>query len=625
MDHFPSNKLMKHYIQTVWELISNFLSFNITHVKRELNSMADRLVVFETSPTRKILPQRHDCTFQSLYHPHIPNNVESWHVFPSDESIYSFIQSEPYNPKEIISIEDNTISKGLTPLESLFSLSDVGKKEKHKEEESKRKVGETISLNIGTPWCPKNVKIGSQCSGEEKLKFTEFLSEFQDVFSWSYEDLRGFDPALIQHAIPIKEGIKMVRQKQRPINPALEATIRKELEKLLKAGIIFLVNYSEWVSNLVPVQKMIGQNRLCVDFHTLNRASIKDYCPLHNMEMILQQVVGLQLMSLLDDFFGYNKIKVKRIDKYKTTFITRWGTFTYEHMSFGLSNAGVTFQRAMKISFDHLIGKNIQIYLDDLTVYSKTQSDHFGDLKRVLMRCKKFGISLDPSKSIFDITKGKILGHIVSESGINIDSERIAAILNLPAPTSKKEVQAFMGVIKFVRRFVPNFDLMVNPIHNLLKQDHSFSWTDDVRNAFVRIKKEISSAPVLVKPDFEKEFMIYTNTIEEAISVILMQCDDQDNEKPVAYMSQSLSDDECKYSFIEKHAFTLVKTVEKFHHFILGKHMLVKFSLLAVNFLLSQTYLSGKLSNWLVKIHEHDLTIVTSNTIKGCDLALHLT
>jgi hypothetical protein len=113
----------------------------------------------------------------------------------------------------------------LNPLESSFSLSDVGNKEKQKEEDSKRKVGETISLNIRTPESPKNFKIGAQCSDEEKMKFVELLGEFQDVFSWYYEDLRGFYYGFIQHSIPIKEGIKSVRQKQRPINPALEATI----------------------------------------------------------------------------------------------------------------------------------------------------------------------------------------------------------------------------------------------------------------------------------------------------------------------------------------------------------------------------------------------------------------
>jgi hypothetical protein len=118
--------------------------------------------------------------------------------------------------------------------------------------------------------------------------------------------------------------------------------------------------------------------------------------------------------------------------------------------------------------------------------------------------------------------------------------------------------------------------------------------------------------------------MIYNNATEEAISSILIQGDDQGNEKPVAYMSQSLSDDEFKYSFIEKHSLSLVKVVEKFLHFILGKHTLVKVPLPTVKFFLSQNYLSGKLVHWLAKIQEHDLTIMTYNTTKGHDLALHL-
>jgi hypothetical protein len=365
----PSNKLMKRYTQTVWALISNLLSFNITHVKRELNSMADRLAVFAASPNRQLLPHRPDCTFQSLYRPHIPDNIESWQVFPNDESICAFIQNEPFKPKEIISIEDNKIPKGLTPLESSFSSSDVGNKEKHKEEESKRKVGETISLNIGTPESPKNVKIGAQCSDEEKMKFAKLLGEFQDVFAWSYEDLRGFDPGLIQHAIPIKEGIKPVRQKQRPINPALEATIRRELEKFLKAGITFPVKYPEWVSKLVPVLKVTDHISFCINFRTFNQAIMKNPFPPPNMEMILQQVVRSQMMPLLDSFFGYNQIKVKGADAYKTTFITNWGTVTYEHMLSGLPDASTTFKRPIQITLDELI--SIHIYLDDLIIYVK--------------------------------------------------------------------------------------------------------------------------------------------------------------------------------------------------------------------------------------------------------------
>jgi hypothetical protein len=128
----------------------------------------------------------------------------------------------------------------------------------------------------------------------------------------------------------------------------------------------------------------------------------------------------------------------------------------------------------------------------------------------------------------------------------------------------------------------------------------------------------------LAKLDFEKDFIVYTNATKEVVYVILLQCDDWNNEKLVAYMSQILSDDEFKYSYIEKHVFSLVKAVEKFHHFILGKHTQVKVPLPVVKFFLSWTYLSGKIPHWLAKIQEHDLTIMTSKTIKGRDLALHL-
>jgi hypothetical protein len=158
-------------------------------------------------------------------------------------------------------------------------------------------------------------------------------------------------------------------------------------------------------------------------------------------------------------------------------------------------------------------------------------------------------------------------------SGISIDPERITSILNLPAPNSKKEVQSFMGIINFVRRFFPDFAVMVKPIHNVLKKYRSFSWTIDVENYFLRIKKVISSVPVLEKPNFEKYFIVYINATKEEFFDILLQCDDQNNEKAIAYMSQSLSNDKMKCSYIEKHAFVLVKAIEKYLHFILGKRM----------------------------------------------------
>lgn len=342
------------------------------------------------------------------------------------------------------------------------------------------------------------------------------------------------------------------------------------------------------------------------------------------MELILQQVVGSQMMSLLDGFSGYNQIKVKHLDRYKTTFTTRWGTFAYDRMPFGLVNAGVTFQRAMHIAFDDLIGVILQVYLDDLTVHSRFRTDHFSHLRQVFICCRKYGMSLNPNKSVFGGVVGKLLGHVVSKAGISIDPKRFKAISVVPALTSKKSIQAFMGKINFVRKIIPNFAFIVKPIHNLLKANHTFVWNEQANKSFIKIKDALSSTPVLATPDFSKDFIIYTNATEEAVAAILMQKKLQNHEQPIAFMSQSLSDAAIQYTLIEKHAYALVKAIEKFRHYILGKHIVVKVPLHAVKYLLSQTYLSGKLANWLTKIQEHDLSIETVNTIKGRGLALHL-
>ena len=135
------------------------------------------------------------------------------------------------------------------------------------------------------------------------------------------------------------------------MHPKLEPLIQSEVKKLLDARIIFKVRHSEWVSNMVPVRKMSGEIRLCVDFRNLNRASDKDNYPVPPMEKLLQMVSGSELFSSLDGFSGYNQVLVAEEDKLKTTFRTRWGTFTYRRIPFGLINAGDTFHRAMDNSF----------------------------------------------------------------------------------------------------------------------------------------------------------------------------------------------------------------------------------------------------------------------------------
>lgn len=185
----------------------------------------------------------------------------------------------------------------------------------------------------------------------------------------------------------------------------------KELRKILDGGIIFPIKHTSWVSNLVLVRKKNGEIRLCVDFRDLNRASLKDRHPLPSMEQILQYVSSSERFSLLDGYSGYNQILVKESDQFKTTFTTKWGTMAYRRMPFGLSNARATFQKAMDMAFKNLMYKFFLVYLDDVTIYSKVANQHIDHLRQILQRCREFGISLNPKKSMFLVHEGKLLGY----------------------------------------------------------------------------------------------------------------------------------------------------------------------------------------------------------------------
>lgn len=205
-------------------------------------------------------------------------------------------------------------------------------------------------------------------------------------------------------------------------------TMEKEIKKLLDAKIIIPLRYSDWIANLVPVRKKNGEIKLCVDFRNLNKCSRKDNYPLPKMEHILQKVSGSSVMSFIDGFSGYNQIAVHPDDREKTTITTPWGTFMYEKMPFGLMNAGATFQRAMDIAFVGEKDKFVLIYLDDITIFSHSHEEHLHHLKKTFLKCRRYGISLNPKKSNFALKEGKLLGHIVSAEGVKIDPKRVEAI-----------------------------------------------------------------------------------------------------------------------------------------------------------------------------------------------------
>jgi hypothetical protein len=385
---------------------------------------------------------------------------------------------------DIVQLPNNYIPQGLVPLERPFDQNDIPYKPDKKEKDAA-----IHEHNIGGESQPKLINLSSELTADQKSKYCNVLKEFSDVFGWKYSDLKTYDPDIIQHKIPLEKDTIPFKQKLRPISPLLLPVIEREIKKLLDAKIIIPLRCSKWIANLVIVRKKNGEVRLCVDFRNLNRCSKKDNYPLPKMEHLLQRILGANVMSFLDGFSGYNQISVHPDDQEKTAFTTPWGTFMYAKMPFGLMNVRATFQRAMDIDFMGEKDKFFLIYLDDIIVYSNSHEEHLKHLKRVFLKCRQFGISLNPKKSQFALRKGNLLGHIVSAEGVMIDPSRVEAIQNLSLPILKKDIQSMLGKINFVRRFVPNFAELVKHITCMLKNGSEVKWIDNMRNSFQDISK----------------------------------------------------------------------------------------------------------------------------------------
>lgn len=295
-------------------------------------------------------------------------------------------------------------------------------------------IEDTREFNIGSLEIPRLVHISKSLSQDQADLLFEVLRENIGQFAWSYQDMPGLDPKLVVHHLAVDPKIKPVRQKLKKVHPKVVLLVKAELERMLATKVIRPIDYSEWISNMVPITKPSGDIRICTNFRDLNKACPKYDFLLPNIDMIVDLTAGHEILSLMDGFSGYNQIKIAEEDQHKTTFTTPWGTFCYNMMPFGLKNARATYQRAMTTIFHDLIHSILEDYVDDILVKSHTFMDHLVDLEKVFDRLAKYNLMLNPKKCVFGVTSGKLLGFIVSKRGIEIDPKKVKAILDMPPP-----------------------------------------------------------------------------------------------------------------------------------------------------------------------------------------------
>jgi hypothetical protein len=284
-------------------------------------------------------------------------------------------------------------------------------------------------------------------------------------------------------------------------------------------------------------------------------------------------------------------------------------------------NIGVTFHRAMDIAFIRENEKFVVIYLDEIMVFSKSNKEHYDHLKNVFLKCRKFGISLNRKKSLFSMKEGKLLGHIVSIEGLRIDSGRVEAIQNFSLPRSKKEVQSFLEKNNFLRRFVSNFVELVKYITTMLRKGNEIKWNVESHNYFDQINKSLNEDPVLINPDYSKDFLIFSFASFDTIAVVLLQKNVEGLEHPISFFSRALRDVELKYDIMDKKSYALVKSLKYFRVYVLHSRVTAYVPLASIKEILIQSDIDGKRSKWIAKILEFDHDIKPIKLVKGQGLA----
>ena len=273
------------------------------------------------------------------------------------------------------------------------------------------------------------------------------------------------------------------------------------------------------MSSLFP--KNDKKVKVCVDFCDQNKASPKDDFPLPHIDMLVDNTAGHSILSFMDGFSGYNQIMMALEDMEKTSFITEWGTYCYRVMPFGLKNARATYQRAATTPFHDMMHRDVEVYVDDMIVKSQDRVDHLAALQRFFERIRRFWLRLNPNKCTFGVTSGKLLGHIVSERGIEVDPENIRAILDIPGPRTEREIRGFLGRLLYINRFIAKLIDICEPIFCLLRQNQPIVWNDDCQCAFEKIKECLLSPPILVPPIPRHSLLLYLSVLDMALGCML--------------------------------------------------------------------------------------------------------
>lgn len=425
-----------------------------------------------------------------------------------------------------------------------------------------------------------------------------FMEKHADIMP---EDLPLLRPPQrsVEMTIELAPNFSPRRRSPYRLTPRELECLKERLTAYLEHGIIS-PSQSPFSAPILFAKKADGGLRLCVDYRELNAATVKDTYPLPNMEELLDELGDFDLHSTLDLHAGYHQIYIAAKDRPKTAFTCALGSFEFNTIPFGLTNAPPVFMRLMNNLLSNFIASgNVRCYLDDIIISTRgSREDHLTLVGKVLDTLRRHQLWVNPLKSHFCKAEVKYLGHIISREGRRMDPSKVQAILDWPRPRSVRDIQSFIGVLQFLRRYLDRLASVVAPLTDLTKKEMKgkpLPWTDEHEQAFVAVKQLVTSAPILAHPDLEKPWEIYLDFSTAAMGAVLMQ-----DGNVVAYASRKLSGAERNYSPYEGETATLIWCLQIWRHYLHGNTTVTAWTdHNPLTRLLSKPHLTSKDARWL--------------------------
>ena len=383
--------------------------------------------------------------------------------------------------------------------------------------------------------------------------------------------------------------------------------IREEVEKLLKAGLV-RPSRSPWAFPVVMIPKKDGSLRFCVDFRKLNAITEQDAFPMPRQDDLFDQLAGSVYFSCIDLKQGYMQLPLSEESIKKAAFTTPDGHYEFTRLPFGLKNAPAEFSRIMNSVLGDL--SFVKLYIDDIIIHSRDIEMHLKHIEIVLNRLREANLKLNPSKCVWLEKEVRILGHIVSANKVEMDVEKITAIKNMKYCRCVKQVQQFLGLCGYYRRFVKDFAKTAAPLYHLLKKESKWAFDRECEEAFDMLKESLVSDPILRMPGFKRPFLLFTDASGFALGAILSQKDDEGNEYVCQYASRLLKGAEYHYGITEKECLAVLWAIKHFRVYLHGTKFTVITDHSALVWLMSVADPTGRLARWSLYLQAYQFDIV---------------